>query len=162
MKPGDQSHVAVKGEHIGKSGKYGADVLVPFRTLTVDDVRPDFPQLAARRADATLIPRAEPADLGHMQAVKENISRQFCGGLHRALRARHDMHLNIRQLREAFQQGRRGCSEPWRFGFIFAIGLAIVGNQLGNFHGLSGPRVFISGINFEKLGWRIGRSNHPD
>ena len=51
----DCPHVAVNRHHIGKTGKNRADGTVAFRSLPMNNVRPDFLQFSPDRADAALI-----------------------------------------------------------------------------------------------------------
>ena len=77
--PGNQPHVAVNGQHVGKAGENGADGAIAFRALAVDDVRLDFVQFFPRRADAALIKRAQPADFRHGKAWYQMLSASFSG-----------------------------------------------------------------------------------
>src|SRR5947199_10833723 len=96
----DQAHVSMNREDVGKSGKDRANAAVPFRSLSMHDVRLKLTDFAAAGANATLIPRAQPADFRDVQAVEPDVARQLLWRLHRLLCASDNMHRHLGQTRE--------------------------------------------------------------
>src|SRR5258707_5817220 len=76
---GNEPHVSMNRQHVGKAEKNGADRAILLGALPVDDIWPDFSQFLAERQDAAKKPRPQPADFGHEQTVKKMFGASFSG-----------------------------------------------------------------------------------
>ena len=104
---GNESHIAVQRQEVGKAGKDCANTAIPLSPLPVHDVRLDRAQFFAHRANTARVSGAQPAQLGHQQAMVKNIRGDFFGRFYRALHTGDNMHLRFRQFGKPLQQGSR-------------------------------------------------------
>src|SRR5215831_15594824 len=86
-------HIAVQGDHVGKSAKHGRERTLALCTLAVDDVGLELAEFPANGADAPLVTGPQPSPFGHVQAVKPDVRCYPFLRAHWLLRARNDMHL---------------------------------------------------------------------
>src|SRR5271165_2598434 len=72
---GDEAHVSVQRNDVWVAAKHGADSAIPFCSLTMDNVRPDFSELSANSENASKLARFEPPKARDNCRVIENILR---------------------------------------------------------------------------------------
>ena len=124
----------MQGQHAGKSRQHRAKSREPLGPLPVDDVGPDFAELAPDGASAALVAGAEPADARDMQTVEKNIVGQLLRRLHRIMGAGDDVNFHFpRQFLEALQErlGRR--TEPRHGILVIPELVTIVADQESGF-----------------------------
>ena len=97
--------------YVGKTRENGAQGVIVFRALTVNDVRLELVQFFPRRAEAALIARPQPADFRDGQRVIPDVVREFFRRPHRLPHAGNDVNFYATNLHKALQQGFRSRAE---------------------------------------------------